>query len=278
MMTGHARHEDLVDAVNFARVHHYITKPWKSEHLLETLRQAARAVNSERSEVFHQAELLRLNLELEQRVQEQTKQLVERAKELEDANRQLEQKNSMLKKMAFMDPLTGVPNRRMIDRLAKKELARRARYASSLALAIVDADNFKEVNTRFFHDGGDCVLRWLSHTLSKAIRHDVDTLGRIGGDEFMIVAPETDLEGAQILGERVRDTVAQGTVNYQGNRIRLTVSIGIGVVPAQDKVSFDQLRHLAAAALNEAKSQGRNCCVVRVQPKNPELPVAAALV
>ena len=214
-MTGHARHEDLVDAVNFARVHHYITKPWKSEHLLETLRQAARAFNSERNEVLHQAELRRLNLELEQRVQEQTKQLVERAKELEDANRQLEQRNTMLRRMALTDPLTEVPNRRMIDKLAKRELTRRARYSSSLALAIVDADNFKEINTQFLHDGGDHVLTWLAHTLSNAIRHDVDTVGKIGGDEFMIVAPETDLEGAQILGERVRQTVASGTTNYQ---------------------------------------------------------------
>jgi diguanylate cyclase (GGDEF)-like protein len=278
MMTGHARHEDLVDAVNFARVHHYITKPWKSEHLLETLRQAARAFNSERNEVLHQAELRRLNQELEQRVKEQTKELVERAKELEDANRQLGQRNSMLRRMALTDPLTGVPNRRMIDRLAKRELARRARYPSSMALAIVDADNFKEVNTRHLHDGGDVVLTWLAQTLSSAIRHDVDTVGKIGGDEFMIVAPETDLEGAQILGERVRNTVAQGSVEYEGESIRLTVSIGIGVAPADDKVSFDQLRHLAAVCLNEAKSQGRNCCVVRVMPKKPEPPAAAALV
>ena len=133
MMTGHARHEDLVDAVNFARVHHYITKPWKSEHLLDTLRQAVHTVNSERSEILHQAQLRRLNLELEQRVQEQTKQLVERAKELEDANRQLEQRNTMLRRMALTDPLTGIPNRRMIDRLARRELTRRARYPSSLA-------------------------------------------------------------------------------------------------------------------------------------------------
>jgi diguanylate cyclase (GGDEF)-like protein len=122
------------------------------------------------------------------------------------------------------------------------------------------------------------VLTWLAQTLSSAIRHDVDTVGKIGGDEFMIVAPETDLEGAQILGERVRNTVAQGSVEYEGESIRLTVSIGIGVAPADDKVSFDQLRHLAAVCLNEAKSQGRNCCVVRVMPKKPEPPAAAALV
>src|SRR5437899_8222965 len=121
MMTAHARHEDLVDAVNCARVHHYITKPWKSDQLVHTIRQAARTFVLELSDAIHQEELRHLNLELEQRVQQRTQ-------ELEEANRQLQQKNLMLKKMALTDALTGLPNRRAIERLAKQELVRRSRY------------------------------------------------------------------------------------------------------------------------------------------------------
>jgi diguanylate cyclase (GGDEF)-like protein len=262
MMTGHARHEDLVDAVNCARVHHYITKPWKSEQLLHTVRQAARTFLLERSVAQHQEDLRRLNLELEQRVKQRTQ-------ELEDANRQLQQKNLMLKKMALTDSLTGIANRRAIERLAKQELVRRARYTGPLALGLVDADNFKQINSLHLLSGGDHVLTWLAQTLAKAVR-TVDTLGRVGGEEFMIVAPETDFDGATILGERVRHTVATSATEYNGVTIQLTISVGIVVAPAGVIVGFDQLRHAAAAALNEAKACGRNRCVVRQLSRPPE--------
>src|SRR5205085_3650489 len=144
-------------------------------------------------------ELRRLNLELEQRVQQRTR-------ELEEANRQLHSKNLMLKKMALTDSLTGLPNRRAMDRLGLQELMRRLRYPSALTVALIDADNFKRVNSQYLLSGGDHVLTWLGQTLAKAVR-TVDTVGRVGGEEFMVVAPETDLEGAHILGERIRTTV-----------------------------------------------------------------------
>ncbi|MFO0808679.1 MAG: diguanylate cyclase [Gemmataceae bacterium] len=266
MMTGLGRLEDAVDAINCGRVHHYLFKPWKGDQLLHTMRQAARTFQMEKTNALLVEQNQRLVLELEQRVQLRTH-------ELEEANRQLQSRNLMLKKMALTDTLTGLPNRRAMDRLAKQELVRRARYPSPLSIGIIDADHFKDINSAYLLPGGDHALTWLAQTLAKAAR-TVDTIGRIGGEEFMVVAPETDLEGAHILGERLRSTVEAGQTCYNGATIRMTISIGIAVAPIGVAVGYEQLRHAAAAALNEAKSNGRNRCVCRVLPGLP--PSAAA--
>jgi diguanylate cyclase (GGDEF)-like protein len=168
----------------------------------------------------------------------------------------------MLQKMALTDALTGLPNRRAMDRLAKTEVLRRARTPAPLAVALVDADNFKAINTRFLLPGGDHVLVWLGQTLVNAVR-TIDTVGRVGGEEFMIVAPETDYEGAHTLAERIRRAVEIGETEFNGEPIRLTVSVGMVVAEADTLVGFDQMRHAASAALGEAKDSGRNKSVVR---------------
>jgi diguanylate cyclase (GGDEF)-like protein len=175
----------------------------------------------------------------------------------------------MLKKLALTDALTGLPNRRAIDRLARQELVRRDRYPNALTLGMIDADNFKEINTRHLYTGGDHVLTWLGQTLGKAVR-TVDTVGRVSGEEFIVVAPETDLDGALTLGERIRSTVATAETVYKNEPIRVTVSVGLAVAPVGAVVTYEQLRHAAAAALSEAKAGGRNRCVIRVLPGTPE--------
>ena len=255
MMTGLGRLEDAVDAINCGRVQHYLFKPFKNDQILHTMRQAARSYVLERSHAQLLEDLRRLNLELEHRVRLRTA-------ELEEANRELHQKNSMLKKMALTDTLTSLPNRRAIDRIARQELARCLRYPSALAIGMVDADNFREINSRYLHTGGDHVLAWLGQTLGKAIR-TVDSIGRVGGEEFIVVAPETDLEGAGRLAEHIRSTVESGATHYNGAHIRITVSVGIAVAPIGADVTYDQLRHAAAAALGEAKAGGRNRSVMR---------------
>lgn len=256
LMTGLYRLEDAVDAINCGRVHRYLFKPWKAEQLLHTLRQAARNSLLERSHEQLLQELRRFNLELEKKVHQRTL-------ELEEANRLLHQRNLMLKRMALTDSLTALPNRRAVERLARNELHRRARYPAPAAIAFVDIDHFKDVNTRYLHDGGDHALKWLAKILSQAVR-TVDTVGRVGGEEFMVVAPETDLEGAAILAERMRETVEAGHTQFGGETIRLTISVGVAVVPADARTKYDRVRHEAVAALKEAKSTGRNRCVVRV--------------
>ena len=108
-------------------------------------------------------------------------------------------------------------------------------------------------------------LSWLGATLVNSVR-TIDTVGRVGGEEFMIVAPDTDFEGAEILAERVRRTVETGSTEYKGETIHITVSVGIVVADSGTFVGYDQMRHAASAALGDAKKSGRNCCVVRELP------------
>jgi diguanylate cyclase (GGDEF)-like protein len=255
LTTGVYSMEEAVEAINSGLAQRFLFKPWRPEQLVALVRLAARAFLLERSHENLLDELRKLNLELEERV-------ADRTRELEHTNRQLEQRNTMLQKMALTDALTGLPNRRAMDRLAKTEVLRRARTPSPLAVALVDADNFKTINTRFLLPGGDHVLAWLGQTLVNAVR-TIDTVGRVGGEEFMVVAPETGYDGAATLAERVRKTVETGETAYSGERIQLTVSVGMVVAEADTLVGFDQMRHAASAALSEAKESGRNRCVVK---------------
>lgn len=266
IMTGLARLEDAVDAINCGQVYRYLFKPWRADELRQILRSAARTFQLERSHERLLGELKRLNLELEERVQQRTG-------ELEEANRQLQLKNSMLEKLALTDPLTGLPNRRAMDRMVRQELRRRSRYSSPLAVGIADADHFKDINSRYLLPGGDRVLIGLAETLVKSVR-TVDTVGRIGGEEFMIVAPETDVEGAMVLAERIRVAVEESRTSYNGESIRVTVSVGFAVLERNVQSEYEPIRHVAAAALEEAKGTGLNRCVVRVVPPGlapPEL-------
>ena len=256
LLADRDRLEAAIDAVNAGLAHRYLFKPWLVEQLLTTIRQATKTHLLERSHEDLLKELRRFNLELERKVHGRTL-------ELEQANRQLQQKNLMLTRMALTDPLTGLPNRRAMDRLAKSEVVRRTRYPSAMAIGLIDADHFHDVNATHLLSGGDHALTWLAQVFSGAVR-TVDTVGRVGGEEFMVVAPETDREGALSLAERMRVAVASGSTFFNGKEIRLTVSIGVAVVPAGVPCGYDELRLVAAGALNEAKLSGRNNSVLRM--------------
>ncbi|MGE3806034.1 MAG: diguanylate cyclase [Gemmataceae bacterium] len=254
MMTGLARFEDAVEAINCGQVSRFLFKPWHAEELLQILRDAAKTLLLERSHEELLEQLRVLNTQLEERVRERTRQL-------QEANHQLQQKNWMLEKLALTDTLTGLPNRRAMDRLVLAELRRRTRYPCPLALCIIDADHFKDVNARYLLTGGDQVLIGLAKTLVHSVR-TVDSTGRIGGEEFAVLAPETNLEGAEVLTERMRSAVEESSVMYNGEEIRVTVSVGCAVVDTDIPVNYEVLKHTAAAALQEAKRTGRNRSVI----------------
>jgi diguanylate cyclase (GGDEF)-like protein len=261
LMTGFAELEEAVEAINRGQVFRYIFKPWRAEELLETLRNAGHTVLLERSHEHLLEELRQMNLELEKRVQERTKQL-------EEAVHELEQKNKMLEKLALTDPLTGLPNRRAMDRLSERELRRRDRYPSPLALGLIDVDHFKKINSDYLLPGGDKVLVDLGKVLAASLR-TVDLLGRIGGEEFLVIAPETDQEGAMVLAERIRTNVEKHGFQYKEHIIAVTVSVGFAVVGTDTVADYEQMKHIAAAALSDAKLGGRNRCVVQTVAPRP---------
>lgn len=258
LITGTARMQDAVDAINHSQVHRLVLKPWRSEDLLQTLRAIARSLLLERSHEHLLDELRKLNLELEQRV-------LTRTHELEHALGQLQQANLILEKMAATDPLTGLANKRAIDAIARKEFQRRTRIPTPIAVLWIDADHFGRVNKDHSQIAGDQVLVWLAGILQSSIR-TTDSLGRVGGEEFLVLAPGTDLAGAEVLAGRLRTSVQSAQTVYDGTPIRMTISLGAAVADATTPASYEQLREVAARALKEAKNAGRNRTVTHVLP------------
>jgi diguanylate cyclase (GGDEF)-like protein len=254
LMTGFADLGGAVEAINRGQVYRYLLKPWRPEELQQVLRNAADIFRLERSREELLEELRRLNLELEQRV-------ADRTRELQEANLLLQQRTRELETLARTDPRTSLLNLRAIEDVARSELHRHARYRSPLAIGVIDADHFREINRRYLLPGGDAVLAHLARTLTSSLRTE-DSVGRIGGEEFQVVAPETNYDGAVALAERIRSRVEQNPANYNGERIDVTVSIGFAVVETGD-AAYDQMKHVASAALGEAKAAGRNRCIIR---------------
>ena len=160
-----------------------------------------------------------------------------------------------------------------MDELARFELKRHARYPSPLALGVLDADHFRHINTAHLLTGGDAVLQGLARILSTCIR-EVDSVGRVGGEEFLVIARETNGEGAVILAERIRSTVESTPIVHQGQSIGITVSIGFAVAEVGVPAEYDEMYQLAAGALRQAKDEGRNRGIVRVIQPVASSPVA----
>jgi diguanylate cyclase (GGDEF)-like protein len=130
-----------------------------------------------------------------------------------------------MERRAMTDPLTRLPNRRAIEARAQAEIRRLGRHPSPLAVGLIDIDHFKEINRRYLWPGGDQALIATAQTISGSLRES-DCVGRVGGEEFMVVVPDADLAGASLLAERIRAAVERLSVNYDGQVIRLTVSVG----------------------------------------------------
>jgi len=163
-----------------------------------------------------------------------------------------------IERLAFLDALTGAHNHRYLDMALRAELKRAKRYAHSLCLAYIDLDSFKPVNDDFGHEIGNHVLADIGRILLVTVRES-DTLGRVGGDEFIIILPETDLSGAHIFSERLRTEVeelfADDIVIPRDKRV--SFSSGIATFPA-DAATKDELISHADMALYQAKRSGKN--------------------
>lgn len=161
-----------------------------------------------------------------------------------------------LQKMATLDGLTEIYNRRYFFELAEIELRRTRRYQKNLSLVMLDIDNFKRVNDEFGHSYGDKVLQKISQCMREEMR-DLDLVGRYGGEEFIILLPETSLEDALEAAERLRKAIeGNSEINPQGQSI-VTVSLGVAGLEG-DTRTFDDLIQQADKALYRAKQAGKN--------------------
>ncbi|MES9991819.1 MAG: diguanylate cyclase [Candidatus Thiodiazotropha sp.] len=177
-------------------------------------------------------------------------------------------KNSVQKRQAFQklqqyattDDLTGLANRRELDKIALREFKRASRFARDLSVLMMDLDHFKTVNDTYGHKTGDEVLRHIADICAVSIRGQ-DFLARYGGEEFIILLPETDIENAGLLAQRICDEIAANP--YQDGALVIAVTISIGVSEVEDgDDNIDDLLHRADKALYEAKKRGRNRVVI----------------
>jgi len=161
-----------------------------------------------------------------------------------------------LERLACVDGLTGLNNRRHFLALAESEWSRFRRYGRPLALLMIDIDLFKSVNDKYGHDAGDEVIKTVTEALQRHKRAS-DIAGRLGGEEFAIMLPEATLDSAAAAAERLRELVAGQDIAIGGRRIAVTISIGVSVCRAEMS-GFDELLKEVDVALYEAKRAGRN--------------------
>ncbi len=172
----------------------------------------------------------------------------------------LKRQERELTRMAWTDGLTGTLTRRRFMEISEAEFNRSRRYGNSLAVLILDIDHFKKINDQYGHAAGDQVLEEVSNLWRGALRsHDI--LGRLGGEEFVVLLPEAYEDGALKVAENLRSITQAHLVSHGKKQISVTVSIGIGMIDERSG-SIDDMLMVADRALYEVKDNGRNGCFI----------------
>lgn len=188
-----------------------------------------------------------------------------RIKRLQD---ELEEKNAELERLSISDGLTGLYNHRHIHAELWEEFERVQRTQEPLALTMLDIDHFKHINDTYGHQAGDAVLEQLAQILRETAR-EIDKLGRYGGEEFMALLPDTDLDAGEVFAERVRKAVEAREFDINGDTpVTLTISAGVATCPHSRIGNPELLVDWADRALYQAKKSGRNR-VVRAPEVGP---------
>jgi len=176
--------------------------------------------------------------------------------------RDLKSAHEKIRVLSITDPLTGSYNRGHLSQRLPHEINRAMRYGRALSLIMCDIDHFKEVNDTYGHLIGDEVLRQFVEQIKKSIRCDLDWLVRYGGEEFLIVLPETDLEGASRTAKRLHCDLSQRVIESHGQHIRITASFGVTCFDPKtspaEQISAEALINKADHYLYLAKQEGRN--------------------
>jgi len=270
MVTGKTEAEDLQMGFSVGAVD-YIMKPINKIELLARV-----------------SSVLKLKFETDRRKA--------REKELVELTRQLKTANLKLKRLSFLDGLTGVANQRYFKEFLHKEFRHAIRNKKPIALIMVDIDFFKKFNDEYGHQAGDTCLKKVASALNRALKRPSDLLARYGGEEFVAVLPETDSSGAYHVAEKMQSAVSALRIPHARSRANKWVSISAGVsvsFPAEHDAPED-LVSISDEALYKAKREGRNRIVAkdlrsenflagslqsaRLQPENQKISSDAAAI
>jgi len=160
-----------------------------------------------------------------------------------------------MQRQAITDGLTGLVNHRRLYEILEKELGRCRRYGGRISLIMVDIDNLKKINDTYGHRAGDKVIKKVSSKIKECIRQ-IDTAGRYGGDEFAVILPNTSLNEASVVAERMLNSVGNSTLIWFGEQIPISISVGLGEYGPEN--SPEEITSRSDEALYTAKQAGKN--------------------
>jgi diguanylate cyclase (GGDEF)-like protein len=214
----------------------------------ETLEQAERIRETREEALRAEAEA---NAKLEQMVQERTL-------ELEITLRELNEVNQKLLEQTTLDSLTGVKNRSAFDKRLVAEGRISRRQQTPMAILMLDIDKFKSINDEFGHLGGDHCIQTIAKVLTEQLKRPTDLVSRFGGEEFAIILPNTDLEGAMVVAETVRACIDDLQLVWDDIPMKISASLGVSAAVIESDEHPIELLELADKALYQAKRNGRN--------------------
>ncbi|WP_163831042.1 GGDEF domain-containing response regulator [Spartinivicinus ruber] len=191
------------------------------------------------------------------------------------SQQELNRINAKLEAMSKQDVLTGVANRNGLYEAVQKELKRSRRRNSPLCLMMIDVDYFKQYNDTYGHLGGDECLRLVAQTIKRQLRRPVDLVARFGGEEFVILLPDTRLTGGRQIGESLLEAIREAKIPHEGSPVAEILTVSAGLAANEYAINDYQLNDLldqADAALYKAKSEGRNRLVSMADMSNSKSP------
>ncbi len=217
----------------------------------DELSEISKSINKMASDIERAMEQLKNNA----RVLE--KKVAERTKELEYKNLSLMKLSKKLEQMARTDFLTGLLNRRSMMKKISEEKIRFKRTKKPFVLILIDIDNFKKINDIYGHDAGDIVLKEFSKVLKSSIREQ-DFVSRWGGEEFLLLLPETDIEGGKTLAEKIRKKIEETEIFIKNSKsIKITITLGLTVYDSKEK-EIEEILKETDIALYIGKKEGKN--------------------
>lgn len=241
-LTAKGNTSDVISGLELGAID-YITRPFNNQELLARIKIHIRQKQKYDHMMIHM-------VELQERIQQEEQLLKKRQDEIQV----LTIKNHDLSQKVITDELTGLYNRRYIFNRLISEIAKSQRHQADLSIIMLDIDHFKKINDRYGHPSGDIVLQDLSKIFGNAIR-EIDLAGRYGGEEFIIILPETDIPGAHRVAKRIQKQVA--AYRNESENLSVTISQGISSLSSQCH-DYTRMIALADQALYSAKKNGRN--------------------